>query len=140
MGIPARRRLRKGADINRVRDQGKRAICDAFVLFVLPRTDGLTAPESPASAKVAVVASRRVGNAVCRSRAKRLLREVFRLHPELIPAGAEVVLIARNPIVKMTYPAVAQRYHHQCAYLKRKWWPDEATLGADKEIAPDGSA
>lgn len=44
--------------------------------------------------RVAVVASRRVGGAVARNRAKRLLREAVR-HVALQP-GTDVVLVARR--------------------------------------------
>jgi len=48
-------------------------------------------------ARVAVVASRRVGSAVQRNRAKRLLREAARTVP--MRAGRDVVLVARGSIL-----------------------------------------
>lgn len=53
---------------------------------------------APGSDEVAVVASRRVGGAVARNRARRILREAWR---EVVPQagdGNDVVLVAREAI------------------------------------------
>ena len=64
------------------------------------------APDS--AARLGVVASRKVGNAVERARAKRRLREVFRLNRHLLPPGfrADIVLVARRPILDAPWPRV----------------------------------
>jgi ribonuclease P protein component len=43
-----------------------------------------------------VTASRRVGNSVVRSRAKRLVREAFRATRELWPQGVDLVVIVKR--------------------------------------------
>jgi ribonuclease P protein component len=53
------------------------------------------APDS-ASPRLGITASRRVGNAVVRSRAKRLIREAFRATRELWPAGVDLVVIVKR--------------------------------------------
>jgi ribonuclease P protein component len=55
----------------------------------------LLAPAPGDRARLGVVASRKVGPAVARNRAKRLVREAFRLHPEVFPGGIDVVVIVR---------------------------------------------
>lgn len=56
------------------------------------------APGQPVS-RLGVIASRRIGSAVVRNRAKRLLREVFRRHQHELIAPMDLVLVARSSIV-----------------------------------------
>lgn len=46
--------------------------------------------------RLGVVASRKVGNAVARNRAKRVFREVFRLNQHLLPVDCDVLVIVRK--------------------------------------------
>ncbi len=48
--------------------------------------------------RVGFVASKKVGNAVARNRARRLMKESFR-HMDPLPSGYDVIFIARNTIV-----------------------------------------
>lgn len=51
-----------------------------------------------ADSRLAVITSKRLGNAVKRNRARRLLREVFRLHQHDLNQPLDIVLIARQSI------------------------------------------
>jgi ribonuclease P protein component len=65
------RRLPHKGDFDRVFDAGRRAYVRGLVVYV---------SESPTGrARIGLVTSRRFGNAVHRNRARRLLREAFRL-------------------------------------------------------------
>ena len=56
--------------------------------------------------KVAVSASRPVGNAVLRNKAKRRIREIIReLFPKIAP-GWDIILISRQRISKATYTEI----------------------------------
>ena len=68
--------------------RGRRQRAGRFVALHARSAEGVDTP-----ARVAVIASRRVGNAVRRNRAKRLLREAAR-HTAFLP-GTDVVLVAR---------------------------------------------
>jgi ribonuclease P protein component len=61
-----------------------------------------------ASLRMGVVASRRVGGAVQRNRAKRLLREAWRLNRHRFAGGVDVILSARSDIVRVTLDDVVR--------------------------------
>jgi len=73
-----------------VRRLGRRAVRGSLIVNWLARSPG-------ERSRLGVVTARTVGSAVARSRARRVLREVFRRHQhELAPL--DVVLVARPSI------------------------------------------
>jgi ribonuclease P protein component len=86
--------LKKKSDFREVYEQGLKSVGRHVVAFALYPAD--TAPASSAEeVLVGVVASKKVGNAVRRARAKRVLRAAFRDLRSSFPAGTRVVLVAR---------------------------------------------
>lgn len=97
MRLPRERRIRASADFQRLRSQGSRLDCGPFLLNIGPAEVG--AEVQPARFAI-VVAKKAIPLAVNRNRAKRLVRELFRTDPEVLPAGWEVVLIARPSLLR----------------------------------------
>jgi ribonuclease P protein component len=60
--------------------------------------------------RLGITASRRVGNAVVRNRAKRLVREAFRATRELWPTGADIVVIVRGALTTMKLNDVVREW------------------------------
>lgn len=85
-------RLQRGWQFRRVYDAGRCAKGRLLVVYALD------APEEPR--RVGVVTSRRVGNAVARNRARRLLREAYRLHKHQLPEHLQLVMVARTAITQ----------------------------------------
>lgn len=87
-----RRRLRSGADFERVFKRGTRLGGRLFLLVV--------APNRLSHDRLGLAVSRRVGGAVERNRARRLLRESFRRAQRAEGAGLDVVVVAHPEIVR----------------------------------------
>jgi ribonuclease P protein component len=85
-------RIKKGRDFSRIRQEGQRLVSGCLIA-----NWRVAKGETPS--RLGVITSSRIGNAVVRSRARRVLREAFRLHQNDLRTGVELVLIARNSIV-----------------------------------------
>ncbi len=48
--------------------------------------------------RLGITAGKKIGNAVCRNRAKRLIRQVYRESELALPVGIDMVVVARKPI------------------------------------------
>jgi ribonuclease P protein component len=97
--------LRTAADFSGIRASGKKWECGFFYVHLLDK--GGT---RPALRRLGVIASRRIGNAVERNRAKRLLREVFRNNQSMLPENCDLLLVARPSIKRADYQKLEDRF------------------------------
>ncbi len=109
MALPASRRLRRQADFKAVRAGGLRSQCGPFILQFLPRPNE--------GGRFAVIASRRVGNAVTRHRGKRVFREILRRHEACLPGPGDCVVILRQGFDRYPYAQLEERFRRACANL-----------------------
>ena len=96
-------RLRQQRDFNRVRQEGQRLALGCLI------ANWNALPEGAAS-RLGVVTSRKIGGAVTRSRARRLLRESFRQHQNDFAKPVELVLVARNSIAGKNFAEVEKDF------------------------------
>lgn len=117
MATGALERLRRRADYLRVQGAERRA---AQPGLLLQAADG-----APAQLRVGFTASRKVGNAVARNRARRRLKELARdLLPRHALPGYDYVLVARQATPGRDFAALKQDLE---AALKRlKLWQNGA--------------
>ncbi len=85
-------RIKQGRDFTRIRQKGLRLVHGCLIVNWLK-----TSPDSPC--RLGVVTSGKIGNAVIRNRARRLMREAFRKHQHDLIAPVDLVLVARQSIV-----------------------------------------
>jgi len=96
-------RLGNNRDFRRVRQQGERLVNGCLIANWHRLPDGATP-------KLGVVTSRKIGGAVERSRARRLLRESFRQHRHEFSQPFELVLVARNSIAGRSFAEVEKDF------------------------------
>jgi len=59
---------------------------------------------------MAAVASKKVGNAVVRNKARRRARELFRRNKEMLTRSMDLVLIAKRDMREATWQELRERY------------------------------
>lgn len=91
-------RLRRPDEFRRVWSTGRSWAHALFVLWALPNDLDYV--------RVGITASRKVGNAVARNRARRLLREAGRHCYPHIAKGWDLILVARPTLIKGKEPQV----------------------------------
>lgn len=90
-GLPRCCRLHLKDDFKEIIQGGTRLQCRNLVLWYRKAEDSSARP-----ARFAVVVSHKLGPAVLRNRAKRLLREAFRLNKKHLVVGTDVILSPRG--------------------------------------------
>lgn len=116
MRFRAEQHLRRQDDFRRVRAQGRRLDRGAFTLWWRQRENSAATP--PPAVRVGVVASiAAVGPAVRRNAAKRRLREIFRRHQDLVPAGTDLLLVARASLNRLEFTEVEAKFMEACRQM-----------------------
>ena len=84
--------------------KGKFTACKYSVIYVRPNGRPFN--------RLGITASKKIGNAVHRNRAKRLIRLAYRNAEIKLPVGVDIVIVARSPICEVK----SQDY---CAYMEK---------------------
>ena len=102
-GFARASRIKHSRDFARAKRDGKRLALGCLVA----NWRSLTAGES---SRLGVITSGKIGGAVIRSRARRLLRESFRLHQTELNQPLDLVLVARPSIVGKRFADVERDF------------------------------
>jgi ribonuclease P protein component len=91
-GLPPFQRVRKRRDFEKAYEEGKKVVTREFALFARPNGKDFS--------RLGITTTRRLGKAVVRNRARRLVREAYRTHREQMPRGYDLVFVVRPPLLR----------------------------------------
>ena len=93
--LPRSSRIRQNRDYRRIYRQGKRFSNRAGLLYLVKsrRSD----------VRIGFVATKKIGHAFARNRAKRLMKEVYRLHRHELASHYEAILLASPFLTGASY-------------------------------------
>lgn len=109
--------LRRAAEIRAVREQGRRIDCRAFTLWWRPRDIEASNAARPLARVCVIASTNAVGGAIQRNRAKRRLREIFRHGQGGVPAGCDLLLIARAAATQWPLPDLEKKFREACGAI-----------------------
>ena len=88
--LPKSERLQRGYQFRGAYEHGRKFVGRFVVLYAVDDPSGGRA--------LGVVTSRKIGGAVVRNRARRLLREAYRLNKQKLKTNLQIVMVARTAI------------------------------------------
>ena len=108
--LTAAERIRRRSEFNRVYEQGSRATGRYLSILFLRRSSGLS--------RVGIVATRKLGGATHRNRAKRLIRELFRRNKPT--ESLDLVVIPRPELLHVPFSKLEIDFRAAVAKPRRK--------------------
>ncbi len=103
LGLGRAMRIKQNRDFARLRREGQRLANGCLV------ANWQRLPAN-ADSRLGVITSGKIGNAVVRNRARRLLREVFRVHQHELAQPVDLVLVARQSLVAKGFGGVEKDF------------------------------
>lgn len=105
--------IRRRAEFQQVYEHGIRSHGRFSTIFILPTSRGVT--------RLGIAATRKLGGAVVRNRAKRLVRELFRRNPAA--PGFDIVVIPKADLLKASFASLEADYRSHLARRLRQLRP-----------------
>jgi len=101
--FPRTARIKQGRDFRRMRQSGHRLAVGCLI------ANWQRLPDATPS-RLGVITASRIGGAVVRNRARRLLRETFRLHQLDLVTPVDLVLVARPSVAGKRFADVERDF------------------------------
>ena len=101
--------IKENRTFRRMYSKGRSAVTPFLVLYCRPNGRDHN--------RLGVTVSTKLGGAVVRNRARRRLREVYRLAQPVMAQGYDVVLVARGRAVNGPYQKLTAAFYKACGQL-----------------------
>jgi ribonuclease P protein component len=101
--------LNDNKDFLALYNRGRFTASKYTVIYVKPNGKGYN--------RLGITAGKKIGNAVCRNRAKRLIRQAYRETEIDLPVGIDIVIVARKAICEI-------KSQELCGYMKKYGVPE----------------
>ena len=108
-------RLCKRRDFEKVKRHGRRVRMACFLVQALLGTGN-----QDSIRRCGIIATKRLGNAVMRNRAKRVFRELFRRNQEALPERCDLVVIPQPSIFDHSFADLEKLFLQACGSLEAK--------------------
>ena len=104
--------LKRNSDFQRLYRKGKSAVRPTMVVY--------SAAGKKGKIRLGITASKKIGGAVSRNRAKRRIRELFRIAKDGFISGKDVCIVARTAIISADAAKVKKDFDSAVAELGLK--------------------
>lgn len=120
MGIPKDFRLTNKKDFALVKNEGKRKVFSNFIFQIrlnIPKSEFFS--NELDSKRIGIIAGKRFGNAVERNKGKRIVRQLFLKHKEMLPISCKVVIVLKKDFLKSNYTKIEKEFLAACNSYKK---------------------
>jgi len=101
--------LKQNYEFRRLYQKGASAVDRTMVVYCRRNSLGRS--------RLGITASVKLGHAVVRNRARRRLREVYRLNADQLAEGWDIILVARSRTVTASFPELNAAFLRLCKKL-----------------------
>lgn len=101
--------MKKNHEFRRLYSKGKSVASASLVVYFRHTDRGYN--------QLGITVSTKVGNAVCRNKIRRRLREIYRLSEEKLESGLDIVVVARNKAAFSDYHRLEKDFLYCCGKL-----------------------
>jgi len=101
--------MKKNHEFRRLYDKGKSVATPSLVIYFRRTNRDFN--------QIGITVSTKIGNAVCRNRVRRRIREIYRLNESSLQKGLDIVVVARMKSRYVSYAELEKDYLFACSRL-----------------------